>query len=235
MAEDFVEGVFEEEKVLTGGLRESIKYWVKMDGEAYILEYLRLDGASTGMEAERLSSADFEKRFSKTIVEEPEEQKTPEEEKRDKLVRLGEIHMEKKEFHSAEYEFKNALKVDEKSVTASLGLGQSFVGQGKIEEAKEVFSALGDNEELYKAENKHTFNELGIALRKEKMYDEAIKNYHRAIKIDTQDSILYYNLSLALYHSGQMATAKKFLGSALELDSGFEGARKLLELVESKL
>lgn len=232
MAEDFVEGVFEEEKVLTGGLRESIKYWVKMDGEAFILEYLRLDGASTGMQAERLSAANFEKRFSKTVVEEPEEQKSPEEEKRDKLVRLGEIHMEKNEFHSAEYEFKNALKVDEKSVAATMGLGQSFVGQGKIEEAKEVFSALGDNEELYKEENKHTFNKLGIALRKEEMYEEAIKNYHRAIQLDNEDPVLLYNLSLALYHSGQVAAAKKFLDSALNLDSEFEDAQKLLDLVE---
>jgi Tfp pilus assembly protein PilF len=235
VAENFVEGVFEEEKVLTGGLRESIKYWVKMDGEAYVLEYLRLDGASTGMEAERLSEADFQKRFSKTEEKEPEEEKTPEEEERDKLVRLGEIHMEKNEFHSAEYEFKNALKVDESSVKASLGLGQSFVGQGKIEEAKEVFSALGENEELYKEENKHTFNELGISLRKQEMYDEAVKNYHRAIQLDTDDPVLHYNLSLALYHSGQMATAKKFLSSAIEMDGKFEDAKKLLKLIESKV
>lgn len=73
MAEDFVESVFWEEKVLTGGLCKSIKYWVKMDGEAYIREYLRLDGASMGMEAEWLSSADFEKQFSKTVEKEPEE------------------------------------------------------------------------------------------------------------------------------------------------------------------
>ena len=99
--------------------------------------------------------------------------------------------MEKNEFHSAEYEFKNALKVDESSVKASLGLGQSFVGQGKIEEAKEVFSALGENEELYKEENKHTFNELGISLRKQEMYDEAVKNYHRAIQLDTDDPVLH--------------------------------------------
>ena len=99
-----------------------------MDGEAYVLEYLRLDGASTGMEAEWLSAADFEKRFSKTVAKEPEEKKSSEEEERDKLVRLGEIHMEKKEFPRAAYEFKNALNVDDKSVKASLGLGQSFVG-----------------------------------------------------------------------------------------------------------
>ena len=42
--EEFTEGVFHEEKILTGGLREEIKYWVRRDDEAYVLEYLRLDG-----------------------------------------------------------------------------------------------------------------------------------------------------------------------------------------------
>ena len=32
-----------------------------------------------------------------------------------------------------------------------------------------------------------------------------------------------------------MTTAKKFLDSAIELDSEFENVRKLLELVETKL
>ena len=100
-----------------------------------------------------------------------------------KIVRQGEIHLEKKEFHSAEYEFQNALKIDENNVNASFGLGKSYSGQGKIEEAKEVFSQLGENEELYKEKNKHTFNELGIMLRKEEMYEDAVKNYRRAISL----------------------------------------------------
>jgi tetratricopeptide (TPR) repeat protein len=232
MPDDFVEGVYEEEKVLTGGLRESIKYWVKQDGEAFVLEYLRLDGASTGMEAERLSAADFDKRFEKTQEPEPEEEKSPEEAVQEKLVRQGEIHMEREEFHSAEYEFKNALKLNENNVKANFGLGQSFSGQGRTEEAREVFAKLGDNDDLYKEENKHTFNELGIALRREEMYDDAVKNYHRAIQIDSGDPVLYYNISLALYHSGQVAAAKKFLTTSIELDGGFEEAIKLMVLVE---
>ncbi len=232
MPDDFVEGVYEEEKVLTGGLRESIKCWVKQDGEAFVLEYLRLDGASTGMEAERFSVADFYKLFDKTLEPEPEEEKSPEEVVQEKLVRQGEIHIEREEFHSAEYEFKNTLKLDENNVKANFGLGQSFSGQGRTEEAREVFAKLGDNEDLYKEENKHTFNELGIALRREEMYDDAVKNYHRAIQLDPNDPILYYNISLALYHSGQMAAARKFLTSSIELDEGFEDALKLMELVE---
>jgi hypothetical protein len=87
VTDDFAECVFHEEKILTGGLRENIKYWVRKDGEAFVLEYLRLDGASTGMEAERLSAEDFEKRFEKTPEVAPEEEKTPEEIRQEKIVR----------------------------------------------------------------------------------------------------------------------------------------------------
>ncbi len=234
VSEEFTEGVYHEEKVLTGGLREEIKYWVRREDEAYVLEYLKLDGASTGMESERLSAEEFEKRFHKTPEPEPEEERSPEEKKQDKIVRQGEIHLEKEEFHSAEYEFQNALKLDENNVKANFGLGKSYSGQGKIEEAKAVFTQLGENEELYKTKNKHTFNELGIMLRKEEMYEDAIKNYHRAIGLDAEDPILHYNLALALYHLKRPGEAREHLETSLGLDVGFDDALKLLELIEKK-
>ncbi len=237
MHDDFVEGVYHEEKILTGGLKEEIRYWAKRDKDEdeIVLEYLRLDGDSTGMEAERLSFEDFEKRFEKTAVEEKKPEKSAEEIKRKKMVREGELHLERKEFHSAEFEFGNALKIDEKDVRANFGLGKTYVAQGRKEEAREVFDKLGENEDLYSEENKHTFNELGITLRKEEMYDEAIKNYHRAIDIDSKDPVIFYNLGLALYHQGQFPAAKKNLDTALSLKADFEDAQKLMPLVEKNL
>ncbi len=234
MSEDFVEGVYHEEKILTGGLKEEVKYWVKQDGDAIILEFLRLDGASTGMEAERLSFENFEKRFIKSLVEEKEPEKTPEERKREKLVREGELHLERKEFHSAEYEFGNVLKMDDKDVRANLGLGKTYVAQGRTEEAKEVFSKMTDIDDLYEDDNKHTLNEFGITLRREKMYGEAVKSYQRALEIDSKDPVLYYNLALALFHQDQIPSAKKNLDKALGLKADFDDAQKLMLLVEKK-
>lgn len=232
MSDEFVEGVYQEEKILTGGLKEEVKYWVKQEDDEFVLEYLRLDGESTGMEAERLTPEDFEERFSKTEVGEKEPEKSGEEIQREKMVREAELHLERKEFHSAEFEFGNALKIDEKDVRASFGLGKTFVAQGRKEEAKEVFEKLGENEDLYTDKNKHTFNELGITLRKEEMYDEAVKNYQRAIDIDSKDHVLFYNLALAFFHKGQIPTAKKNLQKALGLKSDFDDAQKLMQLVE---
>ena len=113
-----------------------------------------------------------------------------------------------------------------------VGLGKTFVAQGKKEEAKEVFTKLTENDDLYEEKNKHNLNELGITLRKEKMYDEAVKNYQRAIEIDSKDPVLYFNLALAFFHQGQMPSAKKNLDSALGLKSDFEDAQKLRALVE---
>ncbi len=148
------------------------------------------------------------------------------------MVREAEIHLEKKEFHSAEFEFGNALKIDEKDVRANLGLGKTFVAQGKKAEAKQVFTKMTENDDLYEEKNKHNLNELGITLRKEEMYDEAVKNYQRAIEIDSKDPVLYFNLALAFFHQGQMPSAKKNLDSALGLKSDFEDAQKLRALVE---
>jgi tetratricopeptide (TPR) repeat protein len=67
------------------------------------------------------------------------------------------------------------------------------------------------------------------------MYDDAVKNYHRPIQLDPDDPILYYNRSLALFHSEQIAAAKKFLETSLELDGGFEDAQKPMRLVLEKI
>lgn len=236
MFEDFIEGVYQEDKVLTGGLKEKVSYWAKRDNDDIVIEYLRLDGRSTGMEAERLSPENFEKRFKIRVdAKNQEPAKSTEEVKREKIVREAEIHLEKKEYFSAEYEFGNALKLDERDVRANLGLGKTYVAQGKKEEAKEVFTKMTKIDDLYDDKNKHTFNELGITLRKEKMYDEAVMNYRRAIEIDSEDPVLYYNLALAFFHQGEIQSAKKNLEVALDLKSDFEDAQNLMKLVGKNL
>ncbi len=126
MSAEFVEGVYYEEKILTGGLHEQVKYWVRKGEEGYVVvEYLKLSGTSTGMEADRFSPEVFGKRFNKIEEEKSSEpEKTAEEKTRDKHIQQGEIHMEKKEHFSAQFECKQAFKADKEH------LGANFGGQG---------------------------------------------------------------------------------------------------------
>ncbi len=235
MSAEFVEGVYYEEKILTGGLREQVKYWAREGEEGYIVvEYLKLSGASTGMEADRLSPEVFEKRFEKFEEEKSgEPEKTAKEKTHDKHIREGEIHLEKSEHFSAQFEYKQAIKIDKAHVGANFGLGKAYLAGGDKERAKEVFAGLVENEKLYEKENKHHFNKLGIELRRQEMYEEAIENYRRALDIDPHDAILYYNLARAHYHKGEREDAMAIVHKALGLDPALEDAKKLLDRIES--
>jgi len=235
LAGEKVEGIYYEEAVGGGGLQERVRYWARDSGEGQVVvEYLKADGTTTGMAAERVSREEFGRRFVKEEApkKKAEPPKSPKEQLRDRCVQEGKVHLERKEFHLAESEFKNALKLDEGHVEANYGLGETYVGQGKTEEARRIFARLSDNDRLYTKENKYIFNKLGILLRRQGLYPLALKNYERAIRIDHTDPVLFYNLARVLYHLEQKEKAIRFLKNALALNPGFQEASEFLAFME---
>lgn len=155
--------------------------------------------------------------------------KTPEHAKEAKHVALGDRHMKKQEFFSAEYEYDNAIKVNPQSVRGHYGKGKALLEQGEEEAAYKVFESLSEIKELYGKEYKHTFNSLGIDLRKGNKLDEAIRNYERALYLDKDDEILHYNIAHAYYKKGNIAEAQKHLKKALMIRPDFVEGKKFLE------
>jgi tetratricopeptide (TPR) repeat protein len=146
----------------------------------------------------------------------------------EKHVQSGEEHFEKREFYSAETEFNKALAFDQNDLRANLGKGKTLFAQGDKEEAKKVFERLAQMEDLYEKENKHVFNEFGIELRKRKLLEEAIANYSKAIEIDPEDAVIFYNLSRAYFEKGEAEQAVIQLKKALSLKPDFLEAQEFL-------
>ena len=94
---------------------------------------------------------------------------------------------------------------------------------------------MGELDNLYNSENKHIFNEFAINLRKQKLYDNAISNYNKALAIDPQDEILYYNLARAYFEKGDFENAKKTLEKALEINNNFNEAKKFLNFINKRI
>ena len=232
MADAIVQGIYFED------VAEKVRYWARDAGGGVVsVEFLKPDGTSTGMVAERITAGEFQRRFVKddpSKRKKAEPPKTPQQVMVEKCMAAGEAHLERNEFHSAEFEFKTALKFDEKHVAASYGLGEAYVGQGKMEEARRILSRLTDNERLYTKDNKHTFNKLGILLRRQGLFPLALKNYQRAIKIDHTDPVLFYNLARVLYEMQQKEKAAGFLKNALVIDPGFKEAADFLANLEKQ-
>lgn len=146
-------------------------------------------------------------------------------------VKNGEKHLEKREFYTAEREFDRALFFNQENLRANLGKGKTLFALGQKEEGRKVFEKLSQLDHLYESENKHIFNEFGIELRKRKLFEEAVSNYEKALAIDPEDAVLYYNLGRAWFEKGDPEAAGGHLQKALELKPDFQEAREFLVVV----
>lgn len=77
------------------------------------------------------------------------------------------------------------------------------------------------------------YNRLGIAFRRQKKFDEAIKYYEKALIIDPEEEYLLFNLARAYIGAGNMEQARLSLNRALKINSNFTEARELLLKIQS--
>lgn len=153
----------------------------------------------------------------------------PKKEKADKLTARAERHLEKNEYLSAEFEYNNALKLDEENVRASFGLGKTYVAMGETEKARNIFGKLANIDAVLDASNKHIFNECGMQLRKLGMHGEAIDYYRRALSLAKDDENLWFNFGRALWEGGYKDKAISAVKQASVLNPGMAEAKALLK------
>lgn len=147
----------------------------------------------------------------------------------EKHVQMANQHLAKSKLLNAESEYNQALKIEENHLQANLGMGKFFSAKGEEDKAKEYFTKLSSMEELFEKENKHVFNELAIELRKKGMLDEAIVNYQKALTLDPEDWVLYYNLGRAYFEKGEVDQTLDQLQAAIRIKPDFEEAEKFLQ------
>jgi tetratricopeptide (TPR) repeat protein len=145
-----------------------------------------------------------------------------------KTVARAERYRQNKEYYSAEMEYTNALKVDEENVRANFGLGITYLERGENSKAEDILARLVKLDGAFEQEHKHLFNEFGINLRKNRMLDQAIAYYRRALELSSQDENLYYNMARAYLEKKQSAEAFACLLKGLELNPGQEILVKFL-------
>jgi tetratricopeptide (TPR) repeat protein len=141
---------------------------------------------------------------------------------------------EQDQLFTAEFEYKNALRIDENHIRASFGLGLTYLDRGDTPNADIVFRKLSRLEGAFGPEYKHLFNEFGIQLRKNRMYSQALGHYAKALKLSPTDEHLLYNLARALYEKGRVSAAGRLIARALKVRDDFPEAQKFLSFLKKK-
>jgi tetratricopeptide (TPR) repeat protein len=167
----------------------------------------------------KISKEDFLKKFSP----EPEFYVStvfPRMQELNQTIERGEKHRKKGETYSAKFEFQTALKVDEDNIRANFGLGLTYLDRGETPKANDIFKRVVGLEAAFETEHKHLFNEFGISLRKNRMYDQALEYYTRALELTKDDENLHLNIARAYMEKGMMEEAVDHIRKALDLSPG---------------
>ena len=153
----------------------------------------------------------------------------------EETVALADKHRVRQELFSAEFEYKNVLRLNEDHVRATFGLGLTYLERQERDNADIVFHKLMRIEAAFTAEHKHLFNDFGIQMRKLGMFDAAMQYYNRAYRLCRTDEHLLYNMARTLYEKGRLASSRAMLGKALRLAPDFPEGRAFLAFLEARL
>lgn len=140
------------------------------------------------------------------------------------VLERGEDHRRKNEAYSAEYEFNQALNFDEQNVRANFGLGLTYLERGNTSKADDIFKRLVNIDAAFQPEHKHLFNDFGINLRKNGMFDQALEYYHKAEELTKNDENLYLNIARAYFEKGDAKKCYKYIKKSLTLNPEMEEA-----------
>jgi len=131
-------------------------------------------------------------------------------------------HRDNGENFTAEFEYGNALQVDEENVRANFGLGLTYLDRGETSKANNIFERLVKLDAAFEKKHKHLFNEFGINLRKNKMTKQALEYYDRALELSGGDDHLFYNIARAHFEKKDYARCVEFLLKAINSNPDFE-------------
>jgi len=232
---DKIQGIFSVEKISkigTGSTEKKVKqkmYCQAIEVEDGQIEVRYLGKNDEAIDAPELIPKDV---FIHEFVFQPyylEERKAEKENKANKNIVTAEEHVKKNELHSAEYEYKKALKVDEENLRANFGIGNVYLKMGEKDKAKDIFVKISKIDAIFDEKNKYFFNDCAIQLRKQELYTEAIDYYDKAIGLCDEDENLFFNLSRAYAENKDIEEAKRKILKALEINPKFKEAKAYLD------
>jgi len=139
---------------------------------------------------------------------------------------IGKVHVKRKEMERAEKYFDQAIETATKEAMSMVGnVAERIteaVGQASPRMAEKYLSKVLDAKGAYLGkEDISLFNKLGIALRGQGKWREAIENYTRALTVSPDDEGLYYNMGMAYFDGGEKSMTAKCFDNALEKNPDF--------------
>ncbi|MBF0482306.1 MAG: tetratricopeptide repeat protein [Desulfovibrionaceae bacterium] len=162
----------------------------------------------------------------------------------EKLDRLSPLNIERKvaiggnyvdmgDRDRAQEYFTVAVKTATREAMTEVGKITRAIAERCLKNAPELSERyLRDTLEARKgsldASDIETFNRLGLTLRKQGKWREAIEEYHKALTVSPRDENLFYNLAMAHAEGKNFQEAEKNLLEAIRISPDFHGDSEII-------
>lgn len=138
---------------------------------------------------------------------------------------IGKIHVNRDEMELAQTYFDQAIEtVTKEAMSMISAVAESIseaVDTNPVMAEKYLVKVLEAKSKNLSKDDITLFNKLGIALRGQGKWKEAIKNYANALRISPEDEGLMYNMGMAYYDGGDKRMATKCFDDALRINPDF--------------
>ncbi len=141
----------------------------------------------------------------------------------DRKVNIGEIHLRLGNADEAEKLFDSALaQVTREAMrnvsSVSNRIAAFYEEKNPVKAEKFLRKTLEIRESFLSRADVHTFNLLGISLRQQGRWKDAVAEYVKALKLAPDDENLYYNMAMAYAEGKEFSAARGNMIRALELN-----------------
>jgi len=139
---------------------------------------------------------------------------------------IGTVYLQQKKLDIAEKYFDQAIEAATREAMTHVGLVaeriSEAVGQASPSMSEKYLAKVIETRgSALNKDDITLFNKLGIALRGQGKWREAIDNYARALEISPQDEGLHYNMAMAWFDGGNLREAAKCVENALKINPKF--------------
>jgi tetratricopeptide (TPR) repeat protein len=148
----------------------------------------------------------------------------------DRTMILGSLLLKTGHKEQAKKYFDNAIKRcnENEKESALKQVAELYLEAGLYEEAETKYVASLE----FSPEDVEIYNRIGLTLRKQKKYEEALQCYNQILKIRPDHPGIYYNMGILFMARGDFNTAQKHFEKALSKDPQLEAAKAMLRKIE---
>ena len=138
---------------------------------------------------------------------------------------IGGLHLDMGEGDDARDIFEDALNMSQKEEVGDVSqfaaqIGDIYAARNR-KEAEEYYRRALEYKGRLDSSDIAIFNNLGLELRRQGRYQDAINAYKRALQVEPRSETIYYNLALAYMDTKQLKNAIKCADYSIQLNDGF--------------